>query len=98
MASGAAIAGTLSYGFINDNGTVVAGDPVTPTFGTATFTRVQNSSNSTIDLTAVMTTKTGTQFRTTTTSPNEIVDARVASAGSSLTANVGASILLACTR
>ena len=68
MASGAAIAGTLSYGFINDDGGVVSGDPVTPPVGsgTATFVRVGNTSGSAIDLTAVLTSVAGAVLNTNT--------------------------------
>lgn len=59
MASGVALAGTLSYGFINDPGTTATGVSVTPTGGDATFVRVANSGTSSINLTAVQTALAG---------------------------------------
>lgn len=66
MASGAAIAGTLSYGFVNDNGGAVSGDPLTPSGGDATFVRASNFGSSTIDLTAVMADTSGSAFHSNT--------------------------------
>ena len=65
MASGAAFAGTLAYGFINDDGATVTG-PNGPSTGTATFIRVQNFGSSTVDMTAVMADNTGTAFHSNT--------------------------------
>ena len=66
MASGAAFAGTLAYGFVNDDGAAVSGDPVTPASGTATFVRTQNFSAGTVNLTAVLADNTGTAFHSNT--------------------------------
>ncbi len=68
MASGVAIAGTLSYGFINDPGGTVTGDPISPPVGSgdATFVRVANFSAGTINLTAVMSDTSGTAFHSNT--------------------------------
>lgn len=68
MASGLAFAGTLSYGFVNDPGGAVSGDPVTPPAGTgdATFVRVANFSSGAVNLTAVMSDTSGTAFHSNT--------------------------------
>jgi len=65
MASGAAFAGTLAFGFLNDDGSGVgaAGNPST---GTATFIRIQNFGASSVSLTAVMRNKAGTQVGSNT--------------------------------
>jgi hypothetical protein len=66
LASSAALAGTLSYGFINDNGGAVSGDPITPPNGEATFVRTANFSSTTIDLTAIMVNTSGATVGTNT--------------------------------
>lgn len=68
MASGAAFAGTLAYGFVNDDGGNVSGDPITPPSGTATFIRTQNFSAGTVNLTAVLADNTGAAFHSNTAS------------------------------
>ncbi len=66
MASGIAMGQALPVGFINDDGTIVSGDPITPSAGTATFVRIQNNSASTINLTVVMADSAGTPFHSNT--------------------------------
>jgi len=66
LASSAAFAGTLAYGFINDNGGPVSGDPIQPAGGDATFVRTQNFSASTVNLTAVMLDTAGATVGTNT--------------------------------
>ena len=60
MASGAAFAGTLAYGFITDDGPTLSGG--VPATGQATFIRVQNFSSSTVNLTSVFSDNTGTSL------------------------------------
>ncbi len=66
MASGVAMSQSLPVGFINDDGAVVVGDPITPATGTATFVRVQNIGAGTVNLTAVMADASGTPFHSNT--------------------------------